>query len=394
MSTAKFDGVVFEMEHNPWDGRALRDCLQYMLNRAQIVKAGSLAPAVTPMVRVPVNGVEKGQWHAKQALDIGCYGIVWPHISTVEEAYNAVAACRYPRLKTAKNYEPAGIRGDGPTGAVRYWGLTQQEYYAKADVWPLDPNGEIFVILQIEDMRGVDNLDKMLTEVKGIGAILIGEGDLGQELGIPRQYEHPELLKQMARVVETCKKHNVVVGHPHVEAGNCRAHPQGRLSLPDVRADAQLRPSRQGARRGGTEIADGGVSEIRPGDAADEPRRLRDDQGAEKRRGEIRSGDVRFLRTEGRQPGLQGDGARAQVRRRRTGDRHVPGSEDLRQAGDAAARRRDGTLPASDARCARPRAAPLGAGRRSRASGSASAPTRRRPASGCAASSSTNTAST
>jgi 4-hydroxy-2-oxoheptanedioate aldolase len=40
-------------------------------------------------------------------------------------------------------------------------------------------------------MRGVENLDKMLTEVKGVGAILIGEGDLGQELGIPRQYEHP-----------------------------------------------------------------------------------------------------------------------------------------------------------------------------------------------------------
>ena len=189
-------------------------------NRAQIVKAASIAPAVAPMVRIPVNGVEKGQWHAKQALDLGCYGIVWPHISTVEEAHNAIAACRYPRLKTAKTYEPAGIRGDGPTSAARYWGLGQQEYYAKADVWPLDPNGEIFVILQIEDTRGVDNLDAMLNEVKGIGAILIGEGDLGQELGIPRQYEHPELLKHMAHVVETCKKHNVICGHPHVEAGN------------------------------------------------------------------------------------------------------------------------------------------------------------------------------
>jgi 4-hydroxy-2-oxoheptanedioate aldolase len=220
MSTSKFDGCVFEMEHNPWDGRALRDCLQFMLNRAQIAKAASIVPAVTPMVRVPVNGVEMAQWHAKQALDMGCYGIVFPHISTVEEAYNAVGACRYPRLKTAPNYEPAGIRGDGPTSAVRYWGLTQQEYYQKADVWPLNPHGEVFVILQIEDTRGVENLDAILTKVKGIGAILIGEGDLGQELGFPRQYEHPELLKWMARVVETCKKHNVVVGHPHVEAGN------------------------------------------------------------------------------------------------------------------------------------------------------------------------------
>jgi 4-hydroxy-2-oxoheptanedioate aldolase len=220
ISASKYDGVVYEMEHNPWDGRALRDSLQYMLNRAQIVKSASIAPAVTPMVRVPVNGIEKGQWHAKQALDIGCYGIVWPHISTVEEAYNAVAACRYPRLKTAKNYEPAGIRGDGPTSAVRYWGLTQQDYYDKADVWPLDPKGEIFVILQIEDTKGVHNLDAMLKDVKGIGAILIGEGDLGQELGFPRQYEHPELLKHMAHVVETCRRHNVICGHPHVEAGN------------------------------------------------------------------------------------------------------------------------------------------------------------------------------
>jgi 4-hydroxy-2-oxoheptanedioate aldolase len=220
MSASKYDGVVFEMEHNFWDGRALRDCLQYLLNRRQLVTGGTLAPAVTPFVRVPVNGVEKGQWHAKQALDLGCYGIIWPHISTVDEAYNAVAACRYPRLKTAPRYEPAGIRGDGPTQAVRYWGLTQPEYYSRADVWPLDPKGEIFVIIQIEDMKGIENLDDILQKVPGIGAVLIGEGDLSQELGFPRQYEHPKVLEAMAHVVKTCKARNVVVGHPHVEAGN------------------------------------------------------------------------------------------------------------------------------------------------------------------------------
>jgi 4-hydroxy-2-oxoheptanedioate aldolase len=146
--------------------------------------------------------------------------VLWPHISTVDQARNAVAACRYPRLPTAPLYEPAGIRGDGPTGAVRYWGLTQPEYYARADVWPLDPKGEILVILQIEDMKGIENLDDMLKKVPGIGAILIGEGDLSQELGFPRQYEHPKVLEAMAHVVATCKANNVVVGHPHVEAGN------------------------------------------------------------------------------------------------------------------------------------------------------------------------------
>jgi 4-hydroxy-2-oxoheptanedioate aldolase len=219
-SQSKYDGVVFEMEHNPWDVRMLRDCLQYMLNRRQIVDAKSVEPAVTPLVRIPPNGGELSQVFAKQALDLGVYGIIWPHISTVEQARNAVAACRYPRLKTAPLYEPAGLRGDGPTVAARYWGLTQQEYYTRADVWPLNPKGEIFVILMIEDIEGIRNLDAMLTQVPGIGAVLIGEGDLSQELGVPRQYEHPEVLKHMAQVLATCKKHNVPVGHPHVDAAN------------------------------------------------------------------------------------------------------------------------------------------------------------------------------
>ena len=220
VATSKFDGVVYEGEHNPWDIVGLRDAMQFMLDRREIATSGLIAPTVTPLVRIPVNGVEQGQWHAKQALDTGVYGVVWPHISTVEEAYNAVAACRYPRLSSAPLYEPRGIRGDGPVRAARYWGLTQQEYYSKADVWPLDPNGEILVVIQIEDTTGIHNLSNMLENVPGIGAVLIGEGDLGQELGFPRQYDHPALLEAIAEIVSICKKHDVVVGHAHADTSN------------------------------------------------------------------------------------------------------------------------------------------------------------------------------
>src|SRR5690606_19730486 len=188
---AKLDGLVFELEHNPWDINALRVAMQFLLLREQIAKTGSIACPVTPLVRIPPNGGEMNQWFAKQALDLGAYGIVWPHVSTVAEAYNAVAACRYPRLKDKPLYEPAGVRGDGPTAAVRYWGISQQEYYKRADVWPLAPEGEISVMLMIEDTQGIANLREMLTEVPGIAGVLIGEGDLSQELGYPRQYEHP-----------------------------------------------------------------------------------------------------------------------------------------------------------------------------------------------------------
>lgn len=220
LSATRYDGIVLEMEHNPWDIGALRDSLQYMLSRAQIASSGSVAPAVTPMVRIPPNGGEMAQWHAKQALDLGVYGVVWPHVSSVDQAYNAVAACRYPRLDSAPLYEPAGIRGDGPRHAVRYWGLSQQDYYRKADVWPLAPDGEIFVILMIEDTAGIESLADMLDNVPGIGAVLIGEGDLSQELGFPRQYDHPEVRDAMGKIVDTCKSRDVVVGHPHVDAGN------------------------------------------------------------------------------------------------------------------------------------------------------------------------------
>lgn len=220
LQPSKYDGVCFEGEHQGWDIRALRDSLQFLLNRRQIALSASLAPAITPIVRVPANGVEKNQFLAKQALDLGCYGIMWPHVSTVEEAYNAVAACRYARLKDKPLYEPQGIRGDGPFQAQRYWGLEPDEYYARADVWPLAPHGELISVIQVEDTVGISNLRDMLANVPGIGAVVIGQGDLAQELGFPRQTEHPAVLEAMAEVVAVCREHDVVVGHPSVSSAN------------------------------------------------------------------------------------------------------------------------------------------------------------------------------
>jgi 4-hydroxy-2-oxoheptanedioate aldolase len=87
-------------------------------------------------------------------------------------------------------------------------------------VWPLAPDGEILVVLMIEDTAGMAALPDILKDVPGVGAVLIGEGDLSQELGYPRQYEHPVVLEAMAEIVNTCKKNKVAVGHPHMTAGN------------------------------------------------------------------------------------------------------------------------------------------------------------------------------
>jgi 4-hydroxy-2-oxoheptanedioate aldolase len=217
---AAYDAVVFEMEHGPYDIRALRDCMQYMLNRRQIVNGGTLTPSVAPFVRIPPNGGELNQWIAKQVLDSGVYGVIWPHVSTVEDARNAVVACRYPRPRNAPRYEPAGQRGDAPATAARYWGLTQQEYYQRADLWPLAPDGELVVVIMCEEARAIDNLRQILREVPGIGVVLIGEGDLSQDLGYPRQYEHPAVAEAIGQILNICKDAGVVCGHPHVDSSN------------------------------------------------------------------------------------------------------------------------------------------------------------------------------
>lgn len=217
--TVAYDTVIFETEHKPWDAPLLKDAFQYLLDRRQVFDAETVAPPIAPLVRVPANGGERSQWHAKQALDLGAFGVIWPHVDTVEDARNAVSACRYPRLGRPTP-EPPGLRGDSPAWAARYWGVPTSEYYQRADVWPLAPDGEILVGLMIESVEAVENLDAMLEQVPGIGLVLIGEGDLSQELGVARQYEHPTVLEQKARVLEVCAAHGVPVGHPHVTEKN------------------------------------------------------------------------------------------------------------------------------------------------------------------------------
>lgn len=212
-------GVLFEMEHTPYSASELKDALQHLMNRRRIVESNTLQPPVTPFVRVPANGAEMNTWMAKQVLDQGVYGVIFPHIATAEQARNAVAACRYARPEGSENYEPKGLRGDAPNAAARYWGLTVQEYYDRADVWPLVPHGEIMVVLMIESVEAMQNLDEILS-VPGVGAIMIGEGDLSQNLGFPRQYEHPDVVAAKLEILGKAKAAGVRIAHPHVTSAN------------------------------------------------------------------------------------------------------------------------------------------------------------------------------
>ncbi|RYE41806.1 MAG: aldolase [Hyphomicrobiales bacterium] len=240
MASGPHDAVIFDMEHRPWDPAALRNSLQYLLSRRQIWSRDDLAPAVTPLVRIPANGGEMNQWLAKQVLDAGVYGVVWPHISTVNEARNAVASCRYPRPSNAERFQPGGVRGFGPANAARYWGVDIAEYCERADVWPYAPDGDVLVVIMCEEGLAVRNLPRILSEVPGIGAVVVGVADLSMDLGYGGQ-EHPEVLKAVQHVLDTCTEAGVACGVPGITPANVEKRlDQGfKLLLPNPQVSAQ-----------------------------------------------------------------------------------------------------------------------------------------------------------
>ena len=95
------------------------------------------------------------QWVIKVALDIGAYGVLVPQVSTKEEALSAVRAARYA---------PEGERGVGPSYAALRWGMTVPDYVAAA-------NREVVVAIQVETPQGVENVDEILSVLRGPGSL-------------------------------------------------------------------------------------------------------------------------------------------------------------------------------------------------------------------------------
>jgi 4-hydroxy-2-oxoheptanedioate aldolase len=205
VADSAYDMVIVEMEHQGFSFNDLRVSLQFLLSRRKVAQQGNLQADPAPMVRIPPNSRERNQWVIKQALDTGVYGLVVPHLNTVENARAVVEAARYPQVPGVPDFEPKGERGWWPRIAPRYWGLTSEEYYDAADVWPLDPDGNMLLMGIIEEPEGVRNLPDILSQVKGIGAIWAGPGDMSVAMGYKGNANHPDVQENLLRVLSACK---------------------------------------------------------------------------------------------------------------------------------------------------------------------------------------------
>jgi len=206
MASSGLDFLFIDMEHAPFDIERLRLFLLGMTDKRSIIEKGDLQPNVVPLVRIPAaGGAEELIAQAKQVLDVGVFGIFFPAIHTREQAELAVRATRYPQYNDAPDYEPAGLRGRNPSNAMWYWGV--RDYHAKADVWPLDPQGELLAMMFIESRAGVENIEEIIT-VPGLGGIFIGPSDLSTSMGYTSPAA-PEVEQAIQTVLGACLEHDV-----------------------------------------------------------------------------------------------------------------------------------------------------------------------------------------
>jgi 4-hydroxy-2-oxoheptanedioate aldolase len=206
------DYAYVDMEHGALNLDGLATCVAAMVDKAAALKKGNPQPNVALFARFPPYGrdIESNDWIVKQALDMGLMGIIFNGIDNREQALRVVRYMRYPQQKTSRYQQPPGLRGFSPGNAVFAWGISSAEYEQRADVWPLNPEGDLLAIPMIETAEGLKNVNE-IAATPGVGAIFIGAGaDLHQWLGVPQN--SPEVESARQAILEACKAHNLPCG--------------------------------------------------------------------------------------------------------------------------------------------------------------------------------------
>jgi 4-hydroxy-2-oxoheptanedioate aldolase len=204
------DYIVYDMEHTAFDVRAL---LQFMrgLVDAGPTPSGHRTPTV--VVTLPIDGIDahtvRGNgWMIKQALAAGVHGLLLCHAESAEAVRAFVEAARYPFVTIAGSDLGPGRRGHGgQERAAEIWGITAEEYFARADPWPLNTRGEFLLGIKVENTRALDSVEQT-TQVPGLAFAEWGPGDLGMSMGYPDQHDEPyppEMRAARERIMGACK---------------------------------------------------------------------------------------------------------------------------------------------------------------------------------------------
>lgn len=138
-----------------------------------------------PAVRVSSGSRE----NVLQALESGARLVVVPMVNSAEEARQIVDFGRFP---------PLGRRGfNSRSRGVSFGRKGTAEEFRLA-------NARTHLIAQIETVAAVAEVEA-ICRVEGLGGILVGPGDLSQDMGKAGQFNDPELVASVVHCIRTAR---------------------------------------------------------------------------------------------------------------------------------------------------------------------------------------------
>ena len=143
-------------------------------------------------------------------LNIGAAGIMFVETESAAEVRHGLEAMRFE--------SKGGTRPDEVGMAPAYWGMSEAEYKNRADLWPLNPEGELVNWTIVESKEGLAHV-REIAAVKGIGVLWPGAGTLRgvfttTNAAGERMFDAEGWEGAIQQVLAACKEFHVPCGYP------------------------------------------------------------------------------------------------------------------------------------------------------------------------------------
>jgi len=202
MAAAGYHWLAVDAEHTCYD-------MELIAHTIRAIEARRAIPLVRAWDHDPVT--------IARLLDAGAWGLVFPHISTPEQAAGVARAMRYP---------PAGTRSIG-MGRCR---TISPDYRETA-------NDLVLCIPQIEDLEGIENAEA-IARVEGVDVGFLGPADLAMSMGV--EPGHPDHEAALQRFREGCKRAGTPSGIPVMDGAGARRRIEEGFQYIDLINDMHL----------------------------------------------------------------------------------------------------------------------------------------------------------
>lgn len=146
----------------------------------------------------------------RRQLNLGVSGIVFVDVESADEVRRGLAAMRFKSKD--------GTRPDDVGSAPAYWGLSERAYRARADLWPLDPDGELVGWAIVESKPGLARV-REIAAVEGLSVLFPGAGTLRGVFTTTtaageRVFDAAGWEAAIQRVLAACQEFDVPCGYP------------------------------------------------------------------------------------------------------------------------------------------------------------------------------------